>query len=184
MPPAAARSPDPLEHIGNRILLVRGHRILIDADLAALYGVQTRALNQAVKRNAERFPPDFMFRLSARELENWRSQSVISNPRAKMGLRRAPLAFTEHGALMAATVLDSARAVQASLYVVRAFVQLRRFLASNKDLARRLAEHEKKLNTHDQAIAGLVDTIRQLMAPAPPRRRPIGFVYGDDRKRE
>jgi len=101
-----------------------------------------------------------------------------------MGLRRAPLAFTEHGALMAATVLDSARAVQASLYVVRAFVQLRRFLASNKDLARRLAEHEKRLNTHDQAIAGLVDTIRQLMAPAPSRRRPIGFVYGDDRKRE
>jgi hypothetical protein len=151
--------------------------------LAALYGVKTRALNQAVKRNAERFPGDFMFRLSARELENWRSQSVISNPGAKMGLRRAPLAFTEHGALMAATVLDTPRAVQASLYVVRAFVQLRQFLTSHKDLARRLVEHEKKLTGHDHAIAGLVETIRQLMAPpAPPRRRPIGFVSSDDKK--
>ncbi|MGH8706846.1 MAG: ORF6N domain-containing protein [Burkholderiales bacterium] len=184
MPPAASRSQDPLGHIENRILLVRGRRVLIDVDLAALYGVQTRALNQAVKRNAERFPADFMFRLSSREFENWRSQSVISNPGAKMGLRRAPLAFTEHGALMAATVLDSAPAVQASLYVVRAFVQLRQFLASHKDLARRLAEHEKRLSTHDQAIAGLFETIRQLMAPpASPRRRPIGFVT-DNQKRD
>ena len=158
--------------------------MLLDADLAALYGVETRALNQAIKRNLERFPSDFMFRLSAKELENWRSQSVISNPSAKMGLRRAPLAFTEHGALMAATVLDSPRAVQASLYVVRAFVQLRQFLASHKDLARRLEEHEKKLITHDQAIAGLFQTIRKLMAPpAQPRRRPIGFVT-DNQKRE
>jgi hypothetical protein len=158
--------------------------VLLDADLAALYGVETRALNQAIKRNFERFPSDFMFQLSAKELENWRSQSVISNPGAKMGLRRPPLAFTEHGALMAATVLDSPRAVQASLYVVRAFVQIRQFLASHKDLARRLEEHEKKLTTHDQAIAGLFQTIRRLMAPpAPPRRRPIGFVT-DNQKRE
>ena len=157
--------------------------MLLDADLAALYGVETRALNQAVKRNSERFPSDFMFQLSAKELENWRSQAVISNPSAKMGLRRAPSAFTEHGALMAATVLDSPRTVQASLYVVRAFVQLRQFLASHKDLARRLEEHEKKLTTHDQAIAGLFQTIRKLTAPpAPPRRRPIGFVTGDQKR--
>src|SRR6267142_5310772 len=92
----------PIERIESRILLVRGHKVLLDADLAALYGVETRVLNQAVKRNRERFPADFIFRLSAKELKNWRSQFVMSNPGAKMGLRRAPLAFTEHGALMVA----------------------------------------------------------------------------------
>lgn len=178
-----ARIAVPLERIEERILIVRGHKVLLDADLAALYGVQTRALNQAIKRNSERFPPDFMFRLSAKEFENWRSQFVISNPRAKMGLRRAPFAFTEHGALMAATVLNSQRAVKTSLYVVRAFVRLRQFLASHKDLAWRVEEHEKKLATHDQAIAGLLNTIRNLMAPAEPQRRPIGFVRSDDKKR-
>ena len=180
----ASRIALPIERIENRILLIRGHKVLLDADLAALYGVETRALNQAVKRNAERFPPDFMFRLSGNELAAWRSQVVMSNPGAKMGLRRAPFAFTEHGALMAATVLNSPRAVQASLYVVRAFVRLRQFLASHKDLARRLEEHEKKLASHDQAIAGLMHTIRTLMAPPePPKRRPIGFVTPEEKKR-
>jgi ORF6N domain len=145
--------------------------------------VETRALNQAVKRNPERFPPDFLFRLSAKELENWRSQSVMSNPRAKMSLRRTPLAFTEHGALMAATVLNSPRAVRASLYVVRAFVRVREFLAAHRDLARRLEAHEKKLAAHDQAIAGLVSTLQALLAPPQPRRRPIGFVAPDDEAR-
>src|SRR5438067_13430186 len=102
-------------HIENRILLIRDRKVLLDADLAALYGVQTRALNQAVKRNRERFPADFMFRLSAKQFSIWRSQSVISNSAAKMALRRPPFAFTEHGALMAATVLNSPRAIQASL---------------------------------------------------------------------
>jgi hypothetical protein len=174
----------PIERIENRILLVRGHKVLIDADLAALYGVETRMLNQAVKRNAERFPADFMFQLSAKELEAWRSHFVMSNPGARMGLRRTPFAFTEHGALMAGTVLNSPRAVQTSLYVVRAFVRLRQFLATHKNLARRLAEHEKKLASHDQAIAGLMNTIRSLLAPPEPsRRRPIGFVTQDEKKR-
>src|SRR5437773_1433503 len=103
---------------------------------------------------------------------------------ARMGLRRAPFAFTEHGALMAATVLNSPRAVETSVYVVRAFIRLRQFLATHKDLARRLEEHEKKLSTHDQAIAGLMNTIRTLMAPPePPRRRPIGFVNPDEKTR-
>jgi hypothetical protein len=173
----------PTERIENHILLVRGHKVLLDADLASLYGVATRALNQAVKRNAERFPPDFMFQLSAKELEAWRSQFVMSNPGARMGLRRAPFAFTEHGALMAATVRNSPRAVETSLYVVRAFLRLRQFLATHKDLARRLEEHEKKLATHDQAIAGLINAIRQLMAPPEPtKRRPIGFVNPDEKK--
>jgi hypothetical protein len=150
----------------------------------SLYGVETRALNQAVKRNAERFPSDFMFRLSSGELQNWRSHFVRSNPGARMGLRRAPIAFTEHGALMAATVLNSPRAVEVSLYVVRAFVRLREFLATHKDLARRLDAHERKLASHDQSIAGLMNTIRQLMAPPPPAsRRPIGFIAPEERKR-
>jgi len=150
----ALRTAVPIERIENRILFIRGLKVLLDADLASLYGVETRVLNQAVKRNAERFPADFMFQLSAKELEAWRSQFVISNPGARMGLRRAPFAFTEHGALMAATILNSRRAVETSLYVVRAFVRLREFLASHKDLARRLDQHEKKLSSHDQAIAG------------------------------
>ena len=102
-------------------------------DLAALYGAKTRVVNQAVKRNRERFPADFMFRPSAKELEAWRSPVVMSNPGARMGLRRAPFAFTEHGALMAATVLNSPRAVETSVYVVRAFIRLRQFLASHKN---------------------------------------------------
>jgi hypothetical protein len=167
----------PIEHIANRILLVRGHKVLLDADLAALYGVATRVLNQAVKRNPNRFPNDFMFRLSASELEAWRSQFVISKPSSKMGLRRAPYAFTEHGALMVATVLNSPSAVEASLYVVRAFVRLRRLLATHKDLARRLEEHERRLARHDHAIAGLMSTLRSLLEPRqPPHRRPIGFI--------
>jgi hypothetical protein len=174
----------PVTEIESRILLIRGHKVLLDADLAALYGVETRVLNQAVRRNAERFPADFMFRLSAKELGHWRSQFVMSKPSAKMGLRRPPLAFTEHGALMVATVLNSPRAVHMSLYVVRAFVRLRQFLATHSDLARRLERHEKKLASHDQAIAGLLNTIRDLMAPSEaPRRRPIGFVIQDERKR-
>lgn len=178
-----ARATPPVQGIQSKILLVRGHKVLLDADLAAVYGVETRALNQAVKRNPGRFPPDFMFRLSPKELENWRSQSVTSNPRAKMSLRRAPLAFTEHGALMAATVLNSPRAVRTSLYVVRAFVRVREFLAAHTDLARRLEAHEKKLASHDQVIAGLVSTLQSLLAPPQPRRRPIGFVAPDDETR-
>jgi len=173
-----ARIAVPAELVENRILLIRGDRVLLDADLASLYGVKTRALNQAVKRNASRFPPDFMFRLSARELEAWRSHFVMSNPGARMSLRRAPLAFTEHGALMAGTVLNSPRAVKTSLYVVRAFVRLRQYLASHKDLAHRLEEHEKKLAEHDHSIGGLVSTIRTLLEArrATAKRRPIGFI--------
>ena len=157
-----------IERIEDRILLVRGYKVLLDTDLAALYGVETRVLNQAVKRNFDRFPADFMFQLSAKEFENWRSQIVISNSGAKMGLRRAPFAFTEHGALMAASILNSPCATEVSVYVVRAFVRLRELLASSKDLARKLDVLERKVSTHDQAIAGLVHSIRELMAPPVP----------------
>lgn len=167
----------PIERIESRILLTRGRKVLLDADLAELYDVETRTLNQAVKRNSERFPQDFMFRLTAKELENWRSQTVMSNPAAKMGLRRAPLAFTEHGALMAATVLNSPRAVEVSLHVVRAFVQLRETLASHKDLARRLDALERR---YDRQFKVVFDAIRELMTPPPaPKKRGIGFVSPD-----
>jgi hypothetical protein len=173
--------------IASAILVVRGRKVMVDVDLAALYGVETRALNQAVKRNAERFPPDFMFQFSATELAAWRSHFVISNPGAKMGLRRAPFAFTEHGALMAATVLNSRRAVEVSVYVVRAFVRLREVLATHKDLARKLKELERTteaLATKHEALTAstearfkeVIEALRALMNPPGPRQRPIGFV--------
>ena len=177
-------APLPIERIENRILFVRGQKVLLDTDLAGLYGVETRALNQAVKRNLERFPADFMFRLSAKEFESWRSQIVMSKPGAIMGLRRAPFAFTEHGALMAASVLNTSRAVEVGLYVVRAFVRLRELVASNKELAQRLSELERKvgnrLGTHDRAIAALIKSLRHLMAPPAQKKWPIGFVHPRD----
>ena len=155
--------------------------------------METRVLNQAVKRNLERFPADFMFQLSAEELEQWRSQLVISNPGARMGIRRSPYAFTEHGALMAATALSSDRAVEMSVYVVRAFVQLREVLATHKDLAAKLATLERKTQAlamkHDALaqntrlqLKQLFETIRELMATPEPKKRSIGFVVPVDKK--
>lgn len=170
-----------VERITTAIVVLRGQRVLLDAELAALYGVTTKALNQAVKRNAARFPVDFMFQLSVEEAASLRSQTVTSKASAGRGGRRyLPFAFTEHGAIMAATVLNSARAVEMSIYVVRAFVQLRELLASNAELARRLdeleARIEKKLTRHDEAIAAMLSAIRQLMNPPAGKRRGIGFT--------
>ena len=174
----------PVERIENRILLIRGHKVLLDADLAALYSVTTKRFNEQVRRNAARFPEDFMFRLSAEEWDSLRSQFAALKAGRGQHRKYVPLAFTEHGAMMAATILNSPRATEASVYVVRAFVRLRQFLANHKDLARRLDAHERKLSSHDQAIAGLMNTIRQLtMAPPEPKRRPIGFVTPEDRKK-
>jgi len=160
--------------IAQRILLVRGNKVMLDVDLAALYGVETRVLIQAVKRNIRRFPGDFMFQLTNDEWAILRSQIVISKGRG--GRRYAPYAFTEHGALMLASVLNSERAVEIGILVVRAFVRLRELLASNKELANRLEDMERKLTTHDQAITGLIDAVRQLMAPPAQKKRPIGFI--------
>jgi hypothetical protein len=173
----------PIERIGSRILLVRGHKVLLDADLAALYGVSTKRFNEQVRRNAARFPEDFRFRLSAEEWDSLRSQFATLETGRGQHRKYLPLAFTEHGAIMAATILNSARATEVSVYVVRAFVRLRELLASNKELARRLDQLEKKLGSHDQAIAGLVNTIRNLMSPPELKRRPIGFVNSDEKKR-
>jgi hypothetical protein len=171
----------PIEHIAQSILILRGQRVLLDSDLAALYGVPTKRFNEQVKRNLGRFPPDFMFQLSQEEVEILRSHFATS--RSGWGGRRyAPHAFTEHGAIMAAMILNSRHAVDMSVYVVRAFVQLRSLLASNSELARKFAELERRVSTHDQAIVGILKTIRELMNPPEPKRRPIGFVDLEEKK--
>ena len=171
----------PIEHIAQSILILRGQRVLLDNDLAALYGVPTKRFNEQVKRNLGRFPPDFMFQLSEEEVEILRSHFATS--RSGWGGRRyAPHAFTEHGAIMAAMILNSRHAVDMSVYVVRAFVQLRGLLASNSELARKFAELERRVSTHDQAIVGILKTIRELMNPPEPKRRPIGFVDLEEKK--
>lgn len=174
--PATRTKLTPVETVAGRIQVIRAQRVMLDMDLAALYGVETRVLVQAVTRNLERFPADFMFQLSLQEFENWRSQIVMSNPGAKMGLRRPPYAFTEHGALQLASVLNSPRAAEMSIVVVRAFVQLRELLATHKDLAAKFQKLERRLDVSDEAIAELYAMIRRLMQtpPDPPKRR-IGF---------
>jgi len=177
-----------VEQIESQIFLVRGQKVMLDDDLAALYAVETKALNRAVKRNVDRFPEDFMFQLSADELaslrcqfgtSSLRSQIVTSNSPAGHGGRRyLPYAFTEHGAIMAASVLNSSRAVEASVQVVRAFVQLRQMLASNAELSGKLAALEKK---YDIKFRTVFEAIRELMTPsAPQKKRPIGFAPWDE----
>jgi len=166
----------PVEHIARSIIILRRQRILLDTELAALYGVTTARLNQQVRRNLKRFPGDFMFQLSAEE----HAALMLQNATSKLGRggrRKPPLAFTEHGAIMAATILNSERAVEMSIYVVRAFVQLRDLLASNKELARRLSELEghiaRKFTKQDEVISEMLKAIRQLMKPSQPKRRGI-----------
>jgi hypothetical protein len=162
----------PMERVERVILLIRGHKVLLDADLAALYGVETRRLNEQVRRNVGRFPADFMFQLTAQEFYNLKSQFATSSWGGK---RKLPFVFTEHGALMAASVLNSERAVKVSIQVVRAFVKLREMLATHKVMAGKLTELEKRLDSHDQDIRNLVGAIRQLMTPPVKPRRKIGF---------
>lgn len=184
-------SPLNTDSISRRIELVRGQKVIIDSELAALYGVETRRLNEQVRRNADRFPQDFMFQVTAAEYADLMSQIATSNT-GRGGRRKLPLAFTEHGALMAATVLNTSRAVEVSLYVVRAFVQLREVLATHRELAAKLTDLERKTellalkhdslaqNTRAQ-LQQVFDAIRSLMAPAEkPKKRPIGFVAPKD----
>lgn len=169
------------ERIVKRIVLLRGQKVIIDRELAELYGVTTKRLNEQVRRNLQRFPKDFLFQLSAEEHDLLRSQFATS--KKKGGRRYRPYAFTEHGALMAASVLNTPRAIEISVYVVRAFVQLRELLASNQQLANKLDELERKLLTHDKAITEIVQAIRLLMEPPQTKRRPIGFApWSSDRQ--
>lgn len=179
--------------IDSRILFVRGLRVMLDADLARLYGVPVKRLNEQIRRNAERFPSDFAFRLTAAEWESLRSRFATLETGRGRHRKYLPLAFTEHGALMAANVLSSRRAIDASLFVVRAFVRLREVLASHKELAQKLEELERKTEalalrqdaldakTHTQ-FKEVIDALRRLMAPPEPKKRPIGFVAPEERK--
>jgi phage regulator Rha-like protein len=160
--------------VGSKILVLRNQKVILDTDLAELYGVPVRQLNQQIKRNRDRFPADFLFTLSNAEYRSLRSQIVISNPQ-RGGRRYLPLAFTEHGAIMAATVLNSSRAIEMSIFVVRAFVQMRQTAAMNRQVVSKLAELEAHLDRHDEEIQDLVETIRELIAPLPANNRRIGF---------
>jgi hypothetical protein len=161
----------PAERIERAILSVRGFRVMLDSDLAEIYGVKTKVLNQAVKRNPDRFPEDFMFRLTSEETGRLRSQSVTSKT-GRGGRRYLPFVFTEHGALMLANVLNSPGAVKASVLVVRAFLRLRRLLETHEELARKVAELERK---YDSQFLVLFDAVRRLMAPPAKARPRIGF---------
>jgi hypothetical protein len=169
----------PVEHITQSIVVLRGQKVLLDARLAALYGVTTARLNQQVRRNRERFPADFLFELTAAEFSALMLRNASSKP-GRGGRRKLPLAFTEHGAIMAATVLNSPRATEMTVHVVRAFVKLGELLASNKDLARKLAALERSLVTLDLRTQGqfkdVYEAIRALMSVPAPKRRPIGFT--------
>lgn len=162
----------PAIQIAQSIHFLRGQRVLLDFDLAALYEVATGQLNRAVKRNRSRFPADFMYRLSAKEWEILRCQIGISSWGGRRGL---PHAFTEQGVAMLSSVLNSERAVKVNIAIMRAFVKLRAALETNRELARKFAELEQRVGAHDSEIAAIIDAIRQLMASPPKRAREIGF---------
>lgn len=171
-----------IEHISQSLLTLRGQRVLLDSDLAELYGVSTKRFNEQFRRNLERFPADFAFQLTEEEAKSLRSQfATLKKGHRGEHRKYLPYAFTEHGAIMASMILNSARAVEMSVYVVRTFVRLRAMADSNKELAQKLAELERKVGTHDQAIVGILDAIRELMSPQPlPKRRGIGFTADID----
>lgn len=163
----------PVERIQQSIYLIRGRRAILDADLALMFDVPTKVLNQAIKRNIERFPEDFMFQLTKAEKEE-----VVTNCDRLKQLKYStslPHAFTEHGAIMAANVLNSQKAIAASVYIVRAFVQLREMLSTHKELAHKLAELESRIDKHDKAIVGIVTAIKELMQPPVKPKGRIGF---------
>lgn len=168
--------------VGSKILVLRNQKVILDSDLAELYAVSVKQLNQQVKRNRDRFPSDFVFTVTTAENEHLRSQNGTSS--SKHGGRRyLPHAFTEHGAIMAATVLNSKRAIEMSVFVVRAFVRMREAILDNQRIAAKLDELESRLDSHDGSIEELVEAIRELIAPLPANPRRIGFeVPGADRR--
>ena len=179
---AAPLQPLSVGEVAQRIHLIRGQRVVLDSDLAAFYGETTKRFNQQVQRNRERFPEDFMFQLDAQEFADLRLQIATSSLQTSAkgshgGRRYAPLAFTEHGAIMASMVLNSARATALSVHVVRAFVELRGMLRSNREMAAKVQTLERKVSVHERNIAELVDSMSVLLAaPALPPKRPIGFL--------
>ncbi|MBW2109010.1 MAG: ORF6N domain-containing protein [Deltaproteobacteria bacterium] len=169
----------PVERVERTILLIRTQKVILDADLSKLYGVTTKRLNEQVKRNRGRFPEDFMFQLTTEE-----KAEVVANCDHLSQLKFSPAlpyAFTEHGAIMAASVLNTQRAIEASIFVVRAFVKLREVLATHKELTRKLAELERHLQDHDEQIQAIFEAVHQLMQPPEGSRKKIGFVVKDPR---
>ena len=166
----------PSKRIERAIVLIRGHNVLLDTDLAHLYGVTTSNLNKAVRRNIDRFPDDFMFQLTVDETDALRFQIGISKKQKRGGRRYLPYAFTEQGVAMLSSVLHSKRAVEVNIQIMRAFVRLRDFLATHRELADKLKALEQKLGAHDQQILAIFEAIHQLMAPPKTKRRPIGFI--------
>jgi phage regulator Rha-like protein len=167
----------PKERIESGILLIRGRKVMLDSDLAELYGVSTKRLNEQIKRNTARFPVDFMFQLSFREKAILRSQFATSSGRHG-GRRYRPYAFTEHGAIVVAVVLSTRRAIAVSVYVVRAFVKLREILGKHKELARKLTQLEGRIEVHDERIVSLFEAIRRLIQGPEQRGERIGFHAG------
>ncbi|HLB05683.1 MAG TPA: ORF6N domain-containing protein [Thermodesulfobacteriota bacterium] len=165
----------PIDRIERSILLLRGQKVMLDSDLAELYGVETRRLVEQVKRNIKRFPPDFMFQLTNQELINLRSQFATSS---WGGRRYPPYAFTEQGVAMLSSVLNSEKAIEVNILIMRAFMKLREMIASNKDLAKKFEELEKKYDTQFKIV---FDAIRQLMAPPEPKPKKIGFLHGEEK---
>jgi len=174
------------EQITQSILVFRGHKVLLDEDLAVLYGVATKVLLQAVKRNRERFPADFMIQLTAAEWAALRSQIVTLKRGRGQHRKYLPYGFTEQGVAMLSSVLKSDRAIAVNIQIMRAFVRMRELLISNRELAEKLdqleARLEKKLASHDEAIAAILSAIRELMSPTPPKRRSIGFTADLEQK--
>lgn len=154
----------PSESIINKILVIKNHKVILDRDLAVLYGVETRALKQAVRRNIKRFPEDFMFQLTKEEFHNWRSQTVMSKADEK-GLRYYPFAFTEQGVAMLSSVLKSERAIEVNILIMRAFVKLREIISTHKIVEEKLKELDSKLKEHDDQIVQIIQVINQLITP-------------------
>ncbi len=169
----------PDELVMSKIYMIRGQKVMLDRDLAALYQVKTGVLNQAVKRNAKRFPSDFMFQLTQQEFEDWKSQIVISNSE-KMGLRKRPLAFTEQGVSMLSGVLNSGIAIQVHIQIIRVFAKMREILFTHKDILLQLEKIEKKLTGHDEDIAIIFQYLKKLLNPPQPPRPSIGFKRNNE----
>lgn len=168
-----------IQVLPDKILEIRGQRVMLDADLAELFGVPTKRFNEQIKRNLDRFPADFMFTVTVEE-----KAEVVANCDHLGKLRFSPFlprAFTEHGAIMAATVLNSPRAVEMSVYIVRAFVRLRELVSSHRNLSLKFRELEERLDNHDQTIGGLIQAIKALMEPETPKKRTIGYVREADK---
>jgi len=167
------------ERVMNKIYIIRNLKVMLDRDLAELYQVETRTLNQAVRRNIDRFPADFMFQLSGKEFEDWKSQIVISKSE-KMALRKGPLAFTEQGVAMLSSVLNSKTAIRVNIQIIRVFTRMRQMLLTNKDILHQLEKIERRLSGHDEEMKLIFQYLKQLLNPPQQPRRRIGFKRSNE----